>query len=83
MTRVLFDNGSGNELFTSSSDKSVRIWKQNDDLKYQQHDQLEEHDDKVNSISISRNDQLMVTASQDKTLRIWNRMSHSRKWYPS
>jgi len=59
----------GNQYFTAGADKFMSAW---DFETSQRTKKFQGHEGVVNSCSVSQNDQLVATASDDSTLRIWD-----------
>lgn len=62
-------DGNGHHFFSSSKDRTIRYW---DGDKFEQIQRLDGHHGEVWSMAISHNGMFLVTASHDKSIRIWD-----------
>lgn len=61
-------DGNGHHFFSSSKDRTIRYW---DGDKFEQIQRLDGHHGEVWSIAISRTSGFLVSASHDKSIRVW------------
>ncbi|PHH74488.1 hypothetical protein CDD82_4908 [Ophiocordyceps australis] len=61
-------DGNGHHFFSSSKDKTIRYW---DGDKFEQIQRLDGHHGEVWAIAISRRGDFLVSASHDKSIRVW------------
>ena len=62
-------DGNGHHFFSSSKDRTIRYW---DADKFEQIQRLDGHHGEVWSIAISRSGNMLVSASHDKSIRVWD-----------
>jgi WD40 repeat protein/uncharacterized protein (DUF697 family) len=64
----------GSYLCACSDDRSLRIWKTYDQCKSFQllHNLQDAHKDEIKALCISRNDELLATASKDRVIAFWD-----------
>lgn len=62
-------DGNGHHFFSSGKDRTIRYW---DGDKFEQIQRLDGHHGEVWSIAMSHSGNFLVTASHDKTIRIWD-----------
>ncbi|PHH61496.1 hypothetical protein CDD81_343 [Ophiocordyceps australis] len=60
--------GNGHHFFSSSKDKTIRYW---DGDKFEQIQRLDGHHGEVWATAISRRGNFLVSASHDKSIRVW------------
>ena len=58
-------------IASASFDKTVRIWKEAENLVYKEYEVLEGHSSPVTSASISPNGKTVISGSLDKTVKVW------------
>lgn len=61
--------GNGHHFFSSSKDRTIRYW---DGDKFEQIQRLDGHHGEVWSIAISKSGDFLVSASHDKSIRVWD-----------
>ncbi|KAL9588083.1 MAG: hypothetical protein Q9203_003111 [Teloschistes exilis] len=61
-------DGNGHHFFSSSKDRMVKYW---DGDKFEQIQRLEGHHGEIWAMAVSRTGEFLVTASHDKSIRIW------------
>ncbi|KAK0392785.1 hypothetical protein NLU13_2280 [Sarocladium strictum] len=62
-------DGNGHHFFSSSKDRTIRYW---DGDKFEQIQRLDGHHGEVWSIAISKSGNFLVSASHDKSIRVWD-----------
>ncbi|KAH6606481.1 dip2-dom34p-interacting [Trichoderma cornu-damae] len=62
-------DGNGHHFFSSSKDRTIRYW---DGDKFEQIQRLDGHHGEVWSIAMSHGGNFLVTASHDKSIRVWD-----------
>ncbi|KAI9888684.1 MAG: hypothetical protein M1814_006540 [Vezdaea aestivalis] len=60
--------GNGHHFFSASKDKLVKYW---DGDKFQQIQKLEGHHGEIWGLVVSRNGDFVISASHDKSIRVW------------
>lgn len=60
--------GDGHNFFSASKDRIVKLW---DGDKFEQIQKLQGHHGEIWSLAMSRSGEFIVTASADKSIRIW------------
>ncbi|KAL9008925.1 MAG: hypothetical protein Q9173_005996 [Seirophora scorigena] len=63
-------DGNGHHFFSASKDRVIKYW---DGDKFEQIQKLEGHHGEVWAMTVSRTGEFLVTASHDKSIRIWQR----------
>ncbi|KAI4217235.1 MAG: hypothetical protein LQ351_000544 [Letrouitia transgressa] len=61
-------DGNGHQFFSASKDRVIKYW---DGDKFEQIQKLEGHHGEIWAMAIDRTGQLLVTASHDKSIRVW------------
>ena len=61
-------DGNGHYFFSSSKDKTIKYW---DGDKFEQIQRLDGHYGEIWALAVSRTGNLLVSASHDKSIRIW------------
>ena len=61
-------DGNGHHFFSASKDRVVKYW---DGDKFEQIQKLEGHHGEIWALAVSRTGDFLVTASHDKSIRIW------------
>ncbi|KAL8707564.1 MAG: hypothetical protein Q9225_007734, partial [Loekoesia sp. 1 TL-2023] len=61
-------DGNGHHFFSASKDRMVKYW---DGDKFEQIQKLEGHHGEIWAMTISRSGEYLITASHDKSIRIW------------
>ena len=61
-------DGTGHHFFSASKDKIIKYW---DGDKFEQIQKLDGHHGEIWAIAVSRTGEFVVTASHDKSIRIW------------
>ncbi|KAL8943739.1 MAG: hypothetical protein Q9216_000845 [Gyalolechia sp. 2 TL-2023] len=61
-------DGNGHHFFSASKDRMIKYW---DGDKFEQIQKLEGHHGEIWAMTISRTGEFLVTASHDKSIRIW------------
>lgn len=62
-------DGNGHHFFSTGKDRTIRYW---DGDKFEQIQRLDGHHGEVWSIAMSHSGNFLVTASHDKSIRVWN-----------
>jgi len=62
-------DGNGHHFFSSSKDRTIRYW---DADKFEQIQRLDGHHGEVWALAISHSGNFLVSASHDKSIRVWN-----------
>ena len=62
-------DGNGHHFFSASKDCTIKYW---DGDKFEQIQRLHGHHGEIWAIAVSRTGQFLVTASHDKSIRIWD-----------
>ena len=62
-------DGNGHHFFSASKDRMIKYW---DGDKFEQIQKLEGHHGEVWAMTVSRTGEFLVTASHDKSIRIWH-----------
>ena len=62
-------DGNGHHFFSASKDRVIKYW---DGDKFEQIQKLEGHHGEIWALAVSRTGEFLVSASHDKSLRIWN-----------
>lgn len=60
--------GNGHHFFSASKDRMVKYW---DGDKFEQVQKLEGHHGEIWALAVSRTGEFLVTASHDKSIRVW------------
>ncbi len=61
-------DGNGHHFFSASKDRIVKYW---DGDKFEQIQKLEGHHGEIWALAVSRTGEFLVTASHDKSIRVW------------
>ncbi len=61
--------GDGHQFFSASKDRTVKSW---DGDKFEQIQKLEGHHGEIWAMAVSRTGDFVVTASHDKSIRVWS-----------
>lgn len=61
-------DGNGHHFFSASKDRLVKYW---DGDKFEQVQKLEGHHGEIWALAVSRTGEFLVTASHDKSIRVW------------
>lgn len=61
-------DGNGHHFFSASKDRIVKYW---DGDKFEQIQKLDGHHGEIWALAVSRTGEFIVTASHDKTIRVW------------
>ncbi|MCJ1468483.1 hypothetical protein MMC07_007112 [Pseudocyphellaria aurata] len=61
-------DGTGHHFFSASKDRLVKYW---DGDKFEQVQKLEGHHGEIWALAVSRTGEFLVTASHDKSIRVW------------
>jgi U3 small nucleolar RNA-associated protein 12 len=61
-------DGNGHHFFSSSKDRMIKYW---DGDKFEQIQRLDGHHDEVWALAVSRAGNFLVSASHDKSIRVW------------
>ncbi|KAI0125734.1 WD domain-containing protein [Xylariales sp. AK1849] len=61
-------DGNGHHFFSASKDRAIKYW---DGDKFEQIQRLDGHHGEIWSLAISRNGNFIVSASHDKSIRVW------------
>lgn len=62
-------DGNGHHFFSASKDKMIRYW---DGDKFEQIQRLDGHHSEIWALAVSRTGNFIVTASFDKSIRVWD-----------
>lgn len=62
-------DGNGHHFFSSSKDRMIKYW---DGDKFEQIQRLDGHHDEVWALAVSRGGAFLVSASHDKSIRVWD-----------
>ena len=62
-------DGNGHHFFSASKDHLVKYW---DGDKFEQIQKLEGHHGEIWALAVSRTGEFLVSASHDKSIRVWN-----------
>lgn len=62
-------DGNGHHFFSASKDRLIKYW---DGDKFEQIQKLEGHHGEIWALAISRTGDFLVSASHDKSIRVWN-----------
>ncbi|KAM6479750.1 WD40 repeat-like protein [Trichoderma sp. SZMC 28011] len=62
-------DGNGHHFFSSGKDRTIRYW---DGDKFEQIQRLDGHHGEIWSIAMSHSGNFLVTASHDKSIRVWD-----------
>ena len=62
-------DGNGHQFFSASKDCLIKYW---DGDKFEQIQKLEGHHGEIWALAVSRTGEFIVSASHDKSLRVWN-----------
>ena len=62
-------DGNGHHFFSASKDSTIKYW---DGDKFEQIQKLEGHHGEIWALTVSRTGEFLVSASHDKSIRIWN-----------
>ena len=62
-------DGNGHHFFSASKDSIIKYW---DGDKFEQIQKLEGHHGEIWALTVSRTGEFIVSASHDKSIRIWN-----------
>jgi U3 small nucleolar RNA-associated protein 12 len=61
-------DGHGHHFFSSSKDRTIKYW---DADKFEQIQRMDGHHGEIWAIAVSRNGRFLVSASHDKSIRVW------------
>ncbi|KAL8686622.1 MAG: hypothetical protein Q9218_006977 [Villophora microphyllina] len=61
-------DGNGHHFFSASKDRTIKYW---DGNKFEQIQKLDGHHGEIWAMTVSRTGEFLVTASHDKSIRIW------------
>lgn len=62
-------DGNGHHFFSASKDNVIKYW---DGDKFEQIQKLEGHHGEIWALAVSRTGEFLVSASHDKSIRVWN-----------
>lgn len=62
-------DGNGHHFFSASKDRILKYW---DGDKFEQIQKLEGHHGEIWALAVSRTGEFLVSASHDKSIRVWN-----------
>lgn len=62
-------DGNGHHFFSASKDRLIKYW---DGDKFEQIQKLDGHHGEIWALAVSRTGEFLVSASHDKSIRIWN-----------
>ena len=62
-------DGNGHHFFSASKDNMIKYW---DGDKFEQIQKLEGHHGEIWALAVSRTGEFLVSASHDKSIRVWN-----------
>lgn len=62
-------DGNGHHFFSASKDSIIKYW---DGDKFEQIQKLEGHHGEIWALAVSRTGEFLVSASHDKSIRVWN-----------
>ena len=62
-------DGNGHHFFSASKDNIIKYW---DGDKFEQIQKLEGHHGEIWALAVSRTGEFLVSASHDKSIRVWN-----------
>jgi U3 small nucleolar RNA-associated protein 12 len=62
-------DGNGHHFFSSSKDRMIKYW---DGDKFEQVQRLDGHHDEIWALAVSRGGNFLVSASHDKSIRVWD-----------
>lgn len=62
-------DGNGHHFFSASKDHAIKYW---DGDKFEQIQKLGGHHGEIWAVAVSRNGDFLISASHDKSIRIWN-----------
>ena len=62
-------DGAGRHFFSASKDRTIKYW---DGDKFEQIQKLEGHHGEIWALAVSRTGEFLVSASHDKSIRVWN-----------
>ena len=62
-------DGNGHHFFSASKDSTIKYW---DGDKFEQIQKLEGHHGEIWALTVSRTGEFLVSASHDKSIRMWN-----------
>ncbi len=62
-------DGNGHHFFSASKDRVIKYW---DGDKFEQIQKLEGHHGEIWALAVSRTGDFLVSASHDKSIRVWN-----------
>ena len=73
ITQVAFvphnQDGNGHHFFSASKDRVIKYW---DGDKFEQIQKLDGHHGEIWALAVSRTGEFLVSASHDKSIRVWN-----------
>ncbi|KAK4692426.1 U3 small nucleolar RNA-associated protein 12, partial [Lecanoromycetidae sp. Uapishka_2] len=62
-------DGNGHHFFSASKDRLIKYW---DGDKFEQVQKLDNHHGEIWALAVSRTGEFLVSASHDKSIRVWN-----------
>lgn len=62
-------DGNGHHFFSASKDRLIKYW---DGDKFEQIQKLDGHHSEIWALAVSRTGEFLVSASHDKSIRVWN-----------
>lgn len=62
-------DGNGHHFFSASKDNTIKYW---DGEKFEQIQKLDGHHGEIWALAVSRTGEFLVSASHDKSIRVWN-----------
>ena len=62
-------DGNGHHFFSASKDRTIKYW---DGDKFEQIQRLDGHHGEIWTLAVSRTGEFLVSASHDKSIRVWN-----------
>lgn len=63
------NDGNGHHFFSASKDRTIKYW---DGDKFEQIQRLDGHHGEIWAMAVSRSGDFIVSASHDKSIRVWN-----------